>query len=411
MIKAMRSHYTLLLEQYPNNNVVLSVTSFPIRTTHIPPGALQPGTTTTLDTGDARVESAVWYQGKMWLALNDACTPPADTLSRACIRFDQIDTNTNSVLQDFDKGDIGVYYFYPGLQIDGRGNLDFIYGYSSPTSYSSLGASGQAVGSPMDTLIQPITLKSGSAADISGRYGDYFDGGVDPSNTSIVWVAGEYHSSSDWSTFISGINQQPGTTTTLNTTHLTLNPLTPSAVPWGSTLTLTGKLTDNNSSGIGIGGKAIKFTGTGTTNFPNAVTNTDGTLMGKGSAARTVSARWTVQANFAGDSSYKSSYSNTQSYTTTPHSTTLQLNSIGNVPWNKTVTVTGRLVDNNDSSGIEGGTITLTGTEAAKLTSVGTRSDGTFTSTGPAPSSADTQVTIQAHFAGSSCTLQRILTY
>jgi hypothetical protein len=179
----------------PNKNIALSVVSLRIQTTHIPPGALQPGTTTRLDTGDAREEDAVWYQGKMWLAFNDACTPPGDTQSRACIRLDQIDTNVNKVLQDFDKGEVGVYQFYPGLQIDGSGNLDFIYGYSSTSTYPSLAASGQAVGSALDMLIQPIILKLGSADDPSGRYGDYFEAAVDPSNTNVIWVAGEYHSS------------------------------------------------------------------------------------------------------------------------------------------------------------------------------------------------------------------------
>jgi hypothetical protein len=183
-------------------NVVKSTMSLGIQITHIPPGGVQPGTNFKVDTGDARVLDAAWYQGKLWLTLGDACKPPGDSTVRSCIRLDQLDTAANKVLQDFDKGDIGIYYFYPALRMDSSGNLDFIYGYSSANTFPSLSASGQAVGATIDTLDQPVTLKSGSAADTSGRYGDYFGAGVDPANPNNVWVAGEYHSTSDWSTFI-----------------------------------------------------------------------------------------------------------------------------------------------------------------------------------------------------------------
>lgn len=49
------------------------------------------------------------------------------------------------------------------------------------------------------------------------------------------------------------------------------------------------------------------------------------------------------------------------------------------------MTVSGRIADNNDGNGIAGGTITFTGTGAAKLRSVSTTSDGTFTVIGQAP--------------------------
>ena len=51
----------------------------------------------------------------------------------------------------------------------------------------------------------------------------------------------------------------------LNSTTLTLNTI--SSIPWNNTVTITGALTDNNSSGAGIGGKTITFTGTGATSL------------------------------------------------------------------------------------------------------------------------------------------------
>ena len=118
-------------------SITKNVISLNIQKTNVPPGALQPGTTSRLDTSDDRVEDATWYQGKLWLAFDDACTPPGDTTVRACIRLNQLDTTANTILQDFDKGDNGIYYFYPALRMDSGGNLDLIYGSSSANTFPS----------------------------------------------------------------------------------------------------------------------------------------------------------------------------------------------------------------------------------------------------------------------------------
>jgi hypothetical protein len=84
-----------------------------------------------------------------------------------------------------------------------------------------------------------------------------------------------------------------------------------------------------------------------------------------------------------------------------PRSTTLTLGPISNVPWSKTVTVTGKLTDNvGGNVGIGGKTISFDGTGAANLQSAVTASDGTFSSTGAAPQTVATGWTVQAHFAG-----------
>ena len=118
-----------------------------------------------------------------------------------------------------------------------------------------------------------------------------------------------------------------------HSTTLTLNTI--SSVPWSNTVTITGALTDNNSSGAGIGGKTITFTGTGATSLANAVTNPDGTFTSSGRAPNTVGT-WKVQAHYAGDAtSYKASDSATNSYSTLKHATTLVTTTV-NTPWRYT---------------------------------------------------------------------------
>jgi len=118
------------------------------------------------------------------------------------------------VRQDFDYGSNGIYFFYPAMRVDGFGNLDMIYGLSSSSIDPSIAVAGQATTDPSGSIGVAQTLKAGSVQDTSTRYGDYFGAGLDPSDLSVIWVAGEYHSStggvcgsfgSCWSTFIGRI--------------------------------------------------------------------------------------------------------------------------------------------------------------------------------------------------------------
>jgi hypothetical protein len=61
---------------------------------------------------------------------------------------------------------------------------------------------------PSDILLStasiddPQYLKLGAAHELSNRYGDYFTASPDPSNGSMIWVAGEYHSRETWSIYV-----------------------------------------------------------------------------------------------------------------------------------------------------------------------------------------------------------------
>lgn len=190
-----------------SDNPSVHITDLPIKAVNIPPGAVQKGTGTPLETNDDRVLDAAWQNGKIWLSLTDSCTPLGDSEARSCVRLIEVDTGSAKVVQDFDVATSGTYYFYPALTIDGRGDLDVIFGYSSSSTYPGLMFGTQEPTGPQESLESMQVLKTGSAPDTSGRYGDYFGAARDPSNTTNVFVAGEIHSvtsssPSPWSTFI-----------------------------------------------------------------------------------------------------------------------------------------------------------------------------------------------------------------
>ncbi len=171
----------------------------------------------TLDTGDTRVLSTVWWKSILWLAYNSGCT--VGGVPRSCIHLVQIGTSTKSVLQDFNFGAIGQYYFYPSVQLDTNGNLLVVFGFSSNVDFPGIRVTEQAGTDPRNTLQRSMLLKAGegpvilnnimNACTLPGvcRYGDYFGSGLDPSTPTSVWVAAEYGSgtATQWATQIGEI--------------------------------------------------------------------------------------------------------------------------------------------------------------------------------------------------------------
>src|SRR5437867_6365848 len=244
----------------PPGNVTIVQTNLPIAAVTqpaIPPWDSNEGY-------DFRVQVAAWFKGKLWYTLNDGCTPINGTLNVGCIRLTEINTNTSSILQDFDFGIAGQEVFFPVLQIHGNGNLDVVYGYYSSTIPSSIAVTGQSVNDPVDSLRQPASLKTGIGG--GQRWGDYYGAAVDPSDRRVVWVAGEYAPTNDrcpsgdpalpkprcWGTFIGSMSIQ-SFTMSMNPATLNMSAPSPGGIATGqanltiSSFGFSGQITLSNS--------------------------------------------------------------------------------------------------------------------------------------------------------------------
>jgi hypothetical protein len=174
-------------------------------------------------------------------------------------------------------------------------------------------------------------------------------------------------------------------------------------------LTVTGKLTDNAASGIGVGGATITFDGTGAGNLQLVTTNADGTFTAKGTSPTTVATGWKVQAHFAGNSDYSASNSIIKTYSTTKHSvyiaTTFKgsTGSTSSTPWSTATAFTITLTDaSNGGTVIQGKAISFNGTGVIGVSSVTTDATGKATGTGTSPDSVATGWNYAAYFAGDS---------
>src|SRR2546428_2005147 len=198
----------------PPNPTTVTVTTVPVAQMSFPGRADQPGNPASLGTNNAlRMLSIVWRNNALWTASHEGCTPTGDSSSRTCARLDQIDTTPSTPTlvpgQDFDLGFLGEYVFYPALSTDSSNNLVLLYGHSSLSLFPTLEVTGRLATMLPATLAASVLLIAGTAADYTGRWGDYFWAATDPATPNTFWVSGEFRTISlfqGWSTQVGEIS-------------------------------------------------------------------------------------------------------------------------------------------------------------------------------------------------------------
>ena len=194
--------------------VPVPTANFAISTLTSPPDAKQLGTSTLIQTNDNRLLDTVYRDGKLWVSANSACVPSGETSTRACLRLIQFTKGSGlAKAQDFDFGLPGVYYYYPAIQIDGGGNLVSVFSGSSTLAFAGVYASGQRSIDGTNSFQTPVLIKDGenSYNPFANRWGDYSGASIDPTDSTKVWVAGEYAASqggSEWGTSLAPVQMK-----------------------------------------------------------------------------------------------------------------------------------------------------------------------------------------------------------
>ncbi|MGH7948488.1 MAG: hypothetical protein ACREQF_04620, partial [Candidatus Binataceae bacterium] len=219
-----------------------------------PPGfadfAPQPGTTSKIDNGDARMLSCIYRNGKLWAA-HGVFLPAGGAPTRASAQWWQIDTapgNLGAVLQfgRVDDPSGSLFFAYPTLAVNQ--NNDLLIGYSrfSATQFASGNYAFRAGSDPPNTLRDDTVLKAGEASyfktfsGTSNRWGDYSSTAVDPVNDLDMWTIQEYAGTPSggfdrWGTWWGKI-AMAGTPTPTATATPTA---TPTPLPAGGSVALT----------------------------------------------------------------------------------------------------------------------------------------------------------------------------
>lgn len=155
----------------------------------------------------------------------------------------------------FGPGDSSTHHFLGALATDKMGNIGMSYNVTkttSPTVFATLRRTGRLITDPLGVMTQGETdIAAGSAVETSGRWGDYHQTVVDPSDDCTFWTVGLYRPSGSWNTRISDFkfsNCTGGTTPTYS---------------------ISGTIT--TSAGVGINGVSVSTGGSSTTTNSSGV--------------------------------------------------------------------------------------------------------------------------------------------
>jgi FG-GAP-like repeat/CARDB len=159
------------------------------------------------------------------------------------------------VVQDMTIGLADYYYFFPAVITDADGNLEVVFGRSSASEHPGLRVTGRLLTDPLNTIQSSGLLWSGQAPNTSERWGDYFGAALDPSDTSTVWVTGEYgkYGGTEWGTRVAQLKFGAAPP------DLVLTQVTPNASTAYAGATLPVTTTVENQGGLPAGSSSTAF--------------------------------------------------------------------------------------------------------------------------------------------------------
>ncbi len=176
-----------------------------------PGNAVQPGSSGTLFTFDARILH-VALRGTRLVAAHNVGTGGA-THAR-WYEFNLSGTPSLRQAGEINPG-IGVYTYYPSIEIAANGDLGMTYLQSSSSEFLSMYVTGRTAADPLGTMETPVLVKGGESAysDFTGsspyRAGFYSGISVDPTTGTTFWAAHEFATiavSNNWGTWIASFS-------------------------------------------------------------------------------------------------------------------------------------------------------------------------------------------------------------
>lgn len=162
------------------------------------PNALQRGSATRINTGDARLLNAVYRGSGLWTTHTVGCTWSGDTATRSCVRWYQINPGSNTITQQRSYGASGLHYYYPAIVANSAGDAVVVFNRSGPNEFAGIRYTGRRSTDPANTLQGSALLRAGQGCYVildtvgRNRWGDYNGIAIDPSNSQRAWIFSEY---------------------------------------------------------------------------------------------------------------------------------------------------------------------------------------------------------------------------
>ena len=163
---------------------------------------------------DSRIMNAHWRDGELYACHN------INNGSRNVARWYHLATNNwpdSGAVTFVESGNVlngvGVHTWFPAIYTNAFGEVAMVVGASSSSERISINVTGRTPADPPGTMGSLTQVKL-APVDGGGRWGDYYDIALDPSDNRTFWVIGEHPSASGWSTWIDSFQVTDGSAPT-----------------------------------------------------------------------------------------------------------------------------------------------------------------------------------------------------
>ncbi|MDX2131605.1 MAG: PA14 domain-containing protein [Planctomycetota bacterium] len=156
----------------------------------------------TLSLVDNRIMNVHWRDGNLYACHNTSLN------NRNLARWYHLRTNnwpvsggpTLAQSGSVDAGP-GLHSYFPAIYSNSNGDVGVVVGVSSPTLNAAVAVAARRSTDPLNRMGVPEIVKFGDTGS-NGRWGDYFDIAVDPTDDTTFWVIGQYQQPSGWNNWI-----------------------------------------------------------------------------------------------------------------------------------------------------------------------------------------------------------------
>lgn len=168
------------------------------------PAVPQLGSATTLEAGDRRAQSAVWRDGRLFVAAQVKSNSGADN-GQVTAHWWIVATQNPSALTLVEQGNIGgediqpgTRTFYPAIMVDIDGNVGIGFSAAGPLlypgAYYTLKLSSFQLGQIGPSQIVSAGVNSYAQVDVESRnrWGDYSGLALDPNDSRTFWAFNMY---------------------------------------------------------------------------------------------------------------------------------------------------------------------------------------------------------------------------
>lgn len=152
---------------------------------------------TQLDTGDPRIQHAVFRDGTLWAVHTTGCNfgpAPGESCARA-IAVTPRASGADVVFEETFGVGHGWYVWMPAIAVNARGDVAVAFQRSHDTMSTGVGFTGKLAGAPTFDGVRKLVNGRCGLDNFDGqrnRTGDYVGAQTDPVDDISFWIAGEY---------------------------------------------------------------------------------------------------------------------------------------------------------------------------------------------------------------------------